>query len=118
MGNGGAMASRQMQQLAALFSFGRERLSNNKLGLDDVRDVCDGLHAASREPEGVTYAEVDAGGVVALFCFPEGYEPNRVLMQCHAGGSVVCSMNTERKAAGNLDKAAGARVLVLDLRRS
>ena len=112
------MASRQMQQLAALFGFGRERLSNNKLGLDDVRDVCEGLHAASREPEGVTYAEVDAGGVEGLWCIPEGCDPNRVLLHCHAGGSVVFSMNTDRKAAGHLAKAAGVRVLVLDFRRS
>src|SRR5262245_22925563 len=58
-GNGGNMASEQMQQLAALFGSGRERFSRNHLGLQDVRDICEGLHAASAEPEGVTYAEVD-----------------------------------------------------------
>src|SRR5215469_8280475 len=56
--NGGNMASEQMQQLAALFGSGRERFSRNNLGLQDVRDICEGLHAASAEPEGVTYAEV------------------------------------------------------------
>jgi hypothetical protein len=64
------MASEQMQQLAALFGSGRERFSRNNVGLQDVRDICEGLHAASAEPEGVTYAEVDAGGVPALWCIP------------------------------------------------
>jgi hypothetical protein len=59
-GSGGAMASKQMRHLAALFGSGRERFSSNNLGLEDVRDICERLHAASREPEGVTYAEVDA----------------------------------------------------------
>jgi acetyl esterase/lipase len=116
--NGGNMASEQMQQLAALFASGRERFSNNNLGLEDVRDICEGLHAAGAEPEGVTYAEVDAGGVPALWCIPAGCDANSVLLHSHAGGSVVFSMHTDRKAAGHLAKAAGVRVLVLDFRRS
>jgi acetyl esterase/lipase len=112
------MASEQMQQLAALFASGRERFSNSNLGLDDIRDICEGLHAASREPEGVTYAEVDAGGVAAMWCIPEGCDADGVLLHSHAGGSVVFSMHTDRKAAGHLAKAAGVRALVLDYRRS
>jgi epsilon-lactone hydrolase len=112
------MASEQMQQLAALFASGRERFSNSNLGLDDIRDICEGLHAASREPECVTYAEVDAGGVAALWCIPAGCDADGVLLHSHAGGSVVFSMHTDRKAAGHLAKAAGVRALVLDYRRS
>jgi epsilon-lactone hydrolase len=112
------MASEQMQQLAALFASGRERFSNSNLGLDDIRDICEGLHAASREPEGVTYAEVDAGGVAALWCIPAGCDADGVLLHSHAGGSVVFSMHTDRKAAGHLATAAGVRALVLDFRRS
>jgi hypothetical protein len=94
------MASEQMQQLAALFEAGRERFSRNNLGLQDVRDICEGLHAASAEPEGVTYAEVDAGGVPALWCIPAECDANSVLLHSHAGGSVVFSMHTDRKTAG------------------
>jgi epsilon-lactone hydrolase len=112
------MASEQMQQLAAMFGSGRERLSSKNLGLEDVRDICEGLHAASREPEGVTYAEVDAGGVAAMWCIPEGCGADGVLLHSHAGGSVVFSMHTDRKAAGHLATAAGVRALVLDFRRS
>jgi acetyl esterase/lipase len=116
--NGGDMASEQMQQLAALFGSGRERFSSNSLGLEDVRDICEGLHTASREPEGVTYAEVDAGGVQALWCIPAECDIDGVLLHGHAGGSVVFSMHTDRKAAGHLAAAAGVRALVLDFRRS
>jgi epsilon-lactone hydrolase len=112
------MASEQMQQLAALFGSGRERFSNSNLSLEDIRDICEGLHAAGREPEGVTYAEVDAGGVAALWCIPAGCDADGVLLHSHAGGSVVFSMHTDRKAAGHLATAAGVRALVLDYRRS
>ncbi|HST82525.1 MAG TPA: hypothetical protein VLL08_12390, partial [Kineosporiaceae bacterium] len=37
-----------------------------------ARDIVDSLQRASTEPEGVTYVEVDAGGVPALWCIPEG----------------------------------------------
>src|SRR6201990_995699 len=93
-------------------------MSEPDLDLATIRDIIETVHIAAKEPEGVTYAEVDAGGVEALWCIPEGCDPNRVLLHCHAGGSVVFSMNTDRKAAGHLAKAAGVRVLVLDFRRS
>ena len=112
------MASAQMEQLATLFGSGRERFSRTNIGLQDVRDICEGLHAASAEPEGVTYAEVDAGGVPALWCISAGCDANSVLLHSHAGGSVVFSMHTDRKAAGHLATAAGVRALVLDFRRS
>src|SRR5262245_42070397 len=112
------MASEQMQELAALFGSGRERVSNSNLGLQNVRDICEGLHAAGAEPEGVTYTEVDAGGVPALWCIPAQCDANSVLLHSHAGGSVVFSMHTDRKVAGHLAKAAGVRALVLDFRRS
>src|SRR6516225_67479 len=83
--NGGNMASEQMQQLASLFGSGRERFSRNNVGLQDVRDICEGLHAASAEPEGVTYAEVNAGGVPALWCIPAECDANSVLLHSHAG---------------------------------
>jgi hypothetical protein len=65
------------------------------------------------EPEGVTYAEVDAGGVPALWAVPEGADPNRALLHFHFGGSVTASMHSDRKAAGHIAKAAGARPLVV-----
>jgi monoterpene epsilon-lactone hydrolase len=96
----------------------QDRLRNPDLGLPTVRDICEALDALAKEPEGVTYAEVDAGGVPALWCIPQGCDVGSVLLHCHAGGTVVFSMNSDRKAAGHLAKAAGIRALVLDYRRS
>ncbi|MEH0573296.1 alpha/beta hydrolase [Streptomyces sp. B21-108] len=86
------------------------------LDLAVIRDVVDSNHKASTEPEGVTYAEVDADGVPALWAVPEGADPDRALLHFHFGGSVTASMHSDRKAAGHIAKAAGARSLVVDFR--
>jgi acetyl esterase/lipase len=86
------------------------------LGLAVVRDIIDGNHKASTEPEGVSYAEVDAGGVPALWAIPEGADPDLALLHFHFGGSVTASMHSDRKTAGHIAKAAGARSLVVDFR--
>ena len=76
------------------------------------------MHLATKEPEDVSDAEVDAGGVEALWCIPAGSDPDRALLDNHWGGSVVTSMHSERKAAAHIAKAAGIRSLVLNFRRS
>jgi monoterpene epsilon-lactone hydrolase len=92
------------------------RSANPGLDLADARDIVDSLQRASTEPEGVTYAEVDAGGVPALWCIPEGADNDRALLHFHFGGSIVASMYSDRKAAGHIAKAAGIRSLVVDSR--
>lgn len=94
----------------------RERSSNPELDLATVRDVFESIHRATEEPEGVTYAEVDAGGVEALWCIPDNCHPDTVLLHNHMGGGVIGSMYSDRKAAAHIAKAAGARALVLDYR--
>jgi hypothetical protein len=64
--------------------------------LEDVRDFCERVQGASAEPAGVRYAEVDAGGVPALWCISEQCDPDGVLVHSHAGGSVGFSMHTDR----------------------
>ncbi|MFF7549405.1 alpha/beta hydrolase [Streptomyces canus] len=86
------------------------------LDLEVIRDIVDSNHKASTEPEGVTYTEVDAGGAPALWAIPEGADPDRALLHFHFGGSVTASMHSDRKAAGHIAKAAGARSLVVDFR--
>ncbi|WP_405522527.1 alpha/beta hydrolase [Streptomyces canus] len=86
------------------------------LDLAVIRDIVDSNHKASTEPEGVTYAEVDADGVPALWAIPEGADPEKALLHFHFGGSVTASMHSDRKAAGHIAKAAGARSLVVDFR--
>lgn len=113
------MASKQSDHLAEVFGAARDRYSNLSLGLDTIRDICDAMaERVGLEPEGVTYAEVDADGVPALWCIPADSDDESVLLWNHAGGTVVFSMNSDRKTAGHLAKAAGIRALVLDFRRS
>jgi acetyl esterase/lipase len=110
------MASMQLKLMNDLYASIKARVSKPGLDLATNRDIVENLHLAASEPEAVTYAEVDAGGVPALWCIPQGSDPARVLLHCHSGGSVVTSMHTDRKAIGHIAKAVGARALVLNFR--
>jgi monoterpene epsilon-lactone hydrolase len=112
------MASQQLTQMNELFASIKERISKPDLDLATRRDIVENLHLAATEPEAVTYAEVDADGVPALWCIPEGSDRDRVLLHSHSGGTVVTSMQTDRKAIGHIAKVVGVRALVLNYRRS
>ncbi len=112
------MISKQTNQMAEFFASAAERVSKPGLDLTTIRDILETLHLAATEPEGVTYAEVDADGVPALWCIPQGCNADRVLLHSHGGGAVIFSMHLDRKAVGHIAKAAGVRALVLDYRRS
>jgi acetyl esterase/lipase len=112
------MASTQAVEFANFFANLSQRSSNPTLDLSTVRDIVETMHVATKEPEGVSYAEVDAGGVEALWCIPAGSDPHSVLLHNHMGGSVITSMYSDRKAAAHIAKAAGVRSLVLNFRRS
>jgi len=112
------MSSQQLAQMNKLYASIRQRISKPNLDLVTIRDIVENLHLAASEPEAVTYAEVDADGVPALWCIPHGSDPDRVLLHIHAGGTVVSSMHTDRKAIGHIAKVTGARALVLNYRRS
>jgi len=112
------MASAQTKQMNELYASIKERVSKPGLDLATIRDIMENLHLGAIEPEAVTYAEVEANGVPALWCIPQGCDPDRVLLHSHAGGSVVTSMHTDRKAIGHIAKVARARALVVNYRRS
>lgn len=112
------MANEQAADLAGIFAEIGRRSSNPNFGLETIRDVVENIHVATKEPEGVTYAEVDAGGVEALWCIPVDSDPESVLLHSHMGGSVLMSMHSDRKAAAHIAKATGTRSLVVNFRRS
>ena len=112
------MASNQAVEFAKFFADLSQRSSNPDFDLSTVRDIVETMHLATKEPEGVSYAEVDAGGVEALWCIPSESDSDTVLLHNHMGGSVVTSMHSDRKAAVHIAKAAGVRSLVLNFRRS
>ena len=115
---GVARASEESKYLVELFASVKERMWKPDLDLETIRDIVEHLQLAATEPEAVTYTEVDAGGVPALWCIPEGSDANRVLLHSHGGGTIVISMHTDRKAIGHIAKTAGIRALVLNYRRS
>ncbi|MEU7721452.1 alpha/beta hydrolase [Streptomyces tibetensis] len=108
--------SREAHEFAEFLASVSAKSSTPGLDLAVIRDIVDSNHKASTEPEGVTYAEVDAGGVPALWAIPDGADPDKALLHFHFGGSVTASMHSDRKAAGHIAKAAGARSLVVDFR--
>ena len=99
------MASKQLNQMVKLYASIKERASKPDLDLATIRDIVENLHLAATEPGAVTYAEVETDGVPALWCIPEGCDTDRVLLHSHAGGTVVTSMHTDRKAIGHIAKA-------------
>ncbi|MFD0440666.1 alpha/beta hydrolase [Streptomyces chartreusis] len=108
--------SPEAQEFVRFLDSVRAKAETPGLDLAVLRDVVDSYHRASTEPEGVTYAEVDADGVPAIWCIPEGADPDRALLHFHFGGAVAASMHSDRKAAGHIAKAAGIRSLVVDFR--
>jgi epsilon-lactone hydrolase len=112
------MASTQAKEFAEFFGELSARSANPNFDLATIRDVIETMHLATKEPEGVSYQEVNAGGVEALWCIPADSDPEAVLLHSHLGGTVVASMHSDRKAAAHLARAAGVRSLVLNYRRA
>lgn len=86
--------------------------------LDILRLSSERLHRGASEPEEVTYREVVANGVPAIWVQPAAADNSFVLLHTHAGGSVSTSAAVDRKLAGHIATAVGAPALVLDYRRA
>ena len=69
------MASQQLKQMNELYASIKEWLSKPDIDLATRRDIAESAHLAASEPEAVTYAEVDADGVPALWCIPRALRP-------------------------------------------
>jgi acetyl esterase/lipase len=112
------MATNEAIEFANFLATLRTRFSDPGLDLPTIRDIVETVHLASQEPEGLNYVEQQVGGVEALWCVPAGSDESAVLLHNHMGGTVVCSMHSDRKAAAHIAKAAGVPSLVLNYRRS
>jgi epsilon-lactone hydrolase len=112
------MASTAAVEFANFLETLRTRSSGSNLDLPTIRDIIETIHLATKEPENVSYAEANVGGVEALWCIPDGSDDSAVLLHNHMGGTVVTSMHSDRKAAAHIAKAAGVPALVLNYRRS
>lgn len=112
------MASSEAIEFAEFLKTLSSRSSDPHLDLSTTRDVIETIHTATKEPEGVSYAEQTVGGVEALWCIPAGSDDQAVILHNHMGGTVVASMHSDRKAAAHIAKAAGVPSLVLNYRRA
>lgn len=113
------MATQESMYLKDLYASWAGRMAADpEMALEALRDLFEAWHEATIEPTEVTYEQVDAGGVPALWCLPNGADRSRALIWCHGGGFVVGSMHSHRKVAAHLAKAAGVPALVIDYRRA
>jgi len=64
----------------------------------------------------VACTPVDAGGVPAEWVAASVARGDRAVLYLHGGGYCVGSINTHRHLAGDVSRAAGARVLLIDYR--
>ena len=90
--------------------------ANPTMELENLRFLLEELHVVTAEPTGVTYEEVDAGGVPAILAKPVDAATDRVIVYTHGGGCVTNSAQSHRKMAAHLAKAAGVHSLILDYR--
>jgi monoterpene epsilon-lactone hydrolase len=95
---------------------GGRMAANPDMDLASLRNILDELHQVASEPTGVTYEEVDANGVPAVLVKPVDAADDRIIIYSHGGGCVAGSVNSHRKMAGHLAKAAGTHALVLEYR--
>lgn len=84
--------------------------------LDEMRASYAALAELGTTPSGVTWTEVDAGGVPAIWADAEGGSTDRVLMYVHGGGYVIGAAHYYKNFTGHLASAIGCRVLNVDYR--
>jgi monoterpene epsilon-lactone hydrolase len=88
---------------------------------DDTERPVDVRRAAMDEvalplADDVTAAAVEVDGMGAEWVTATGTSADRVVLYLHGGGYVMGSLATHRKLAGDISRAADARVLLLDYR--
>lgn len=113
------MASVCSEQLKTLYRSWVSAMSDKPdMTLDELRSLFAHWGDVTADPGGVDYAEVDAGGVPAMWASPKGGAADTVLLCSHGGGYVVGSMYSHRKLFGHIAKAVGCRALIVDYRRA
>ncbi len=110
------MASKQANEIKELL----RRLSESAAKDESVEEqrarIDMAQEAMTARPAGVTWTEVDAGGVTAIWADPEDGSMDHVVLYLHGGGYVIGSAAGNRNFTGQLAKAVGCRVLNVDYR--
>jgi acetyl esterase/lipase len=106
------MTSPQFQKLRRILW--ENRRTGDPLPVDVLRAGMEG--AALPAGDDVSSAPVDAGGIAGEWISAGDAKEDRAVLYLHGGGYVMGSFVTHRKLAGDVSRAAGARVLVVDYR--
>jgi acetyl esterase/lipase len=109
------MASAQAEIVKArLIEFATSLRPDAELG--EIRAAYSTFSSLTTQPTGVTWTEVDAGGVPAIWADPAGGAGDRVLQYVHGGGYVIGAAGYYRHLTGHFANALGCRVLNVDYR--
>jgi monoterpene epsilon-lactone hydrolase len=90
--------------------------ANPEMSLRLMRWVFEDWQRATAEPEGVTYATTEIGGVPGILVTPLESDASQVMVFMHGGGFALGSSASHRKLAGHLAKACGTHAFVVDFR--
>jgi acetyl esterase/lipase len=116
---GKQMTSTESHAIRSLFESMISRLTARPdMGLDELREMMEAWTTLAAEPEHVSYREIDADGVPALWCLPADHGPDRAVLYVHGGAYVGGSINSHRKMVGHLAAATGCPALMIDYRRA
>ena len=113
------MASEQAELQKSLMRQFKETAMGQGAGptnVEEMRASDEMMASMATPPSGVTYDEVDAGGVPAMWVTPEGAPSDKAIMYLHGGGYVIGTMHSHAKMVGHIAKAAGVRALNVDYR--
>ena len=107
-------------EAAQVFTMNQELLAawsaDPNASIDDWRRIFEEFLSQIRIPDGVSYTEVDAGGVSAIWATASGAAEDQVVIHFHSGGLVMGSAHGYRAFGGYLSQATGTRVLLVDYR--
>ncbi len=110
------MASQQAEAMKELLRTQLSDALSEERSLEEMRASMDDFSQMTAEPAGVTWSEVDAGGVPAVWAEPAAGAADRVLHYVHGGGYVLGNASQYKKLCGHLANAVGCRVLIVDYR--
>ena len=88
----------------------------NPLSVDEMRGLSGLFADNTAEPDEVTWTEVDAGGIPAIWADPDAGATDRVVQYVHGGGYVIGNAHYYKRLTGHIAKAVGCRVLNVDYR--
>jgi monoterpene epsilon-lactone hydrolase len=110
------MGSPEFSALKSRFATTVAPGSGAGLSLAEQRAASEHFGDLATEPDGVDYSDGDADGVRVLFIRPADADQRHVIQYLHGGGYQKCSVESHRKMAGHIAKAAGAVAVSVDYR--